>query len=294
MGLGVTRYIEVRRETCELMIYFEDLYNIGKWKDNDIVQVYNENKYYKIQFSDLGIIHYTDIENDSVDSDRIVFHVSSTQLLPTRQLPLYDGVVYSAVVEGKKRYFEYKEKNNRFIRRETCPTKWVMLKFTDVDDITQISTTPSNNEFIQNYLYNREGDFARRGLPSDISDDIKNDIITECDFGTTHVMLNEFENIYNKSIEDIKSYVKKCFDNVSIDKIDNKLLLLLNHFNIQYCSKNIDNDFLEYFDEDFEQYLIFFELISNEITQITTLVNTFFAASYISSENIRITYTFNN
>lgn len=293
MGLGVTRYIEVRRETCELMIYFEDLHNIGKWKDNDIVQVYNENKYYKIQFNDLGVINYTHIENNSVDSDRIVFHVSSAQLLPIRQLPLYDGVVYSAVVEGNKRYFEYKEKNNRFIRRETCPTKWVMLKFTDVDDITQISTTPSNNEFIQNYLYNREGEFARRGLASDISDDIKNDI-TEYDFGATHVMLNEFENIYNKSIEDIKSFVKKCFDNVSIDKIDNKLLLLLNHFNIQYPTKNIDNNFLEYFDEDFEQYLIFFELVSNEMTQITTLVNTFFATSYISSENIRITYTFNN
>jgi hypothetical protein len=292
MSLGVTRYIEVQTEVCERMIYFEDLYNIGKWKDNDIVQVYNENQYYKIQFGDLGIIHYTPIESCNVDNTKVVFHASSSNILPIRQLPLYNGVVYSAMVDGNKRYFEYREMNNRFMRRDTCPTKWVMLKFTNAYDITQISACINSNTFINNYLYSSDGKFAHRGLPTDISDDIKNDI-TEYDFRATYVMLNEIEHIYNQSLDDLNKLIKKYFNNAGIDKIDNKILLLLKHFNIN-TPDNIDKDVIEYFEEDFEQYLSFFEIVSNEITQITTLVNTFFDTTYISSEKIRITYTFNN
>lgn len=288
MSIGVTRYIEVQIDKCERNIYYEDLYNIGHWKDNDIVFVYSENKHYRILFNDT-LIQYIPID-DAVNEANIVFHASTFDILPACQLPLYNGIVYSAVVDGVKRYFEYKGRNQRFIRRETCPKKWVLVKFNTFDNITQLSTDTHCNIFLQDYIY--RGELSHRGLSVDISDDIKNHI-SETDFGVTTVTLDEIEKIYNKSIEDLSILVKKYFDNASIEKLDNKMEILFKHFNIEYKNKN-DEDLLEYFDADFEEQLSFFEVVSNEITQITTLASTYFDTYYISSNRIRITYTFNN
>ena len=289
MGLGVTRYIEVNKEICERMIYFEDLSYIGHWKDNDIVFIYNENKCYKIMFGDMGYIHYTPIDNHDIDNADIVFHASSKSILPTKQLPLYDGVVYAAMVDGNKRYFVYKERNGRFIRKETCPRKWVLLKYLTHDDITELSYSTGGNMFIQDYIY--RGKFAKRGLPNDITPEIKSDI-TEYDFGATSVLLSEIESVYDKSIEDFNALMKKYIDNAGVEKIDKKMLLLLKHFNIKYTDNKFEEDLLEYFDDDFTSELSFFEVISNEINTIMTLVNV--NNLYETPENIRITYTFNN
>lgn len=297
MSLSVTRYIEVLREQYQDFVYKNDMKHIGKWKDNDIVMVYTGDvHFYKIKFPHifLGEIEYipiTDITYDE-DDERIVYHCAYFSRLPKYQLPLYDNIIYKTINNQNTEFYKYN--NGNWILIEKCPKQWELVKYlSEKNDQTFNIITCCNNFVRNNICYNGwdENKLANRGLPNDVNPMILHDI-SEYEFGLTNVLLSELKDERNKLIDNIKHTVTDYCSKFAINDISDKLLLLLNHFNIEYNKDNSDD--IAFFDEDFEDALYMLLGANDEIQLISGFVNKYFKNNYIEENKVRITYAFEN
>lgn len=314
MSLTVTRYIEVLREQYQGFVYKNDMKHIGAWKDNDIVMVYTGDvHFYKITFpyksiakiyssdsDDVGeIVNYGAIEYIPItdttfneDDERIVYHCECFEKLPEYQLPLYDNVIYKTVNGRNIEFYKYDKGN--WVLLDECPKQWELVKYLSKKNEQTFSIITGCNIFVRNnicYTGWDESKLANRGLPDNTNILVKLDI-SEYDFGITHVLLSELKDIKETLIDDIKNTVSDYCSKFSINNIDEKLILLLKHFNIEYNKDNSDD--IAYFDDDFEDAINRLLCANDEIQLISGFVNKYFKNNYIEYNNIRITYTFEN
>ena len=77
------------------------------------------------------------------------------------------------------------------------------------------------NDYIGRNIGNRV--FQDRGLPSDVSPEVKKDVESDYHYGMTYVLLSEWEKLFETELESFAKEVKKRFRDEKIDKILEKL-----------------------------------------------------------------------
>ena len=168
------------------------------------------------------------------------------------------------------------------------------------------------------YIGNGWGDstFKDRGLPADVSEEVKKDIESDYHYGTTYVLLSEWETMFDAEMKKFVSEVKKRFRDEKLEEVIAKLNELLK-FSRKTNSvlqtiqagitnfetdkpvkgakkKKTDEDDDDYMWEDSIDYMFEEEIwklfnIQMEIDRCEFIVEDIFG-SYASNDKIRIIY----
>lgn len=235
---------------------------------------------------------------------------------------------YFVLYEDKKQNIKYV--NGEFVRTdEKIPTKWELVKFYSNYDVKNSIVFDKNGEHplyepdgyingekvsLTNKWYNNGGcirdnfisvngwdlqKFTGRGIPDDISEEAaklmapeKDDLFNcDCKHSRTWVKLTEWEELYNKKLEEFKSKIFELYSNKNADSINMKLNILLNKFGVK--TEEFKN---EYYDEGEQEEYIWEELfeelrfIDDEISRNLALAEHFLDGKYINYDDIRILY----
>ena len=141
--------------------------------------------------------------------------------------------------------------------------------------------------------------FTGRGVPSDISEEAaklmgpeKNDLFgCDCKHSRTWVTLTEWEELYNKKLEEFKRKISELYSRKNAYSINTKLDILLNKFGVE--TEEFKNEY--YNESEQEEYIweeLFEELrfIDDEISRNLALAKQFLDGVYIGYNDIRILY----
>ena len=113
----------------------------------------------------------------------------------------------------------------------------------------------------------------------------------DCKHSRTWVTLTEWEELYNKKLEEFKHKISELYSNKNADSINMKLNILLDKFGVK--TEEFKN---EYYDEaEQEEYIwgeLFEELrfIDDEISRNLALAEHFLDGKCINYDDIRILY----
>lgn len=310
MGMDVCRYIEIYTPDYDGFVDSHcDIDKVGKFLTGDIVMVYNSygpyhDHYFEITDIQDGYIEYTPLKSPTdihealefVKNINPVWRVESYKDLPNKQLNCSEGAIYSTWRDGKKQY--YVRENHEWKIVDNCPHSWKQIKWSKNDNYLNTGLSSFVSEFMY-HGWKGEGIYANRGLPADINNEIKNDICSS-DFGLTYASLAEIEHCADIIRDRAKQALENKIINTKIESIDNKLdsvLRLLKKDNTVAkgtfgTTLDEDDDYSESFEEVFDEYICDIELAEREYTMIYTMVDAIHG--YISPDNVRIIYTFNN
>lgn len=159
-----------------------------------------------------------------------------------------------------------------------------------------------------------ESTFKDRGLPADVSEEVKKDIESDYHYGMTYVLLSEWETVFDAEMKKFVAEVKKRFRDEKLDKVMAKLDDILkysirssnilskmqdssaetvNEPHSRRRKKNTEND-EDYMWEDSIDYMFEEEIwklfnIQMEIDRCEFIVEDIFG-SYASNDKIRIIY----
>ena len=139
-----------------------------------------------------------------------------------------------------------------------------------------------------------EGKYAKRGLPNDITESVKNDMY-ETDFNHTYCSLEEIEQAQDLIEQKVKAKLLEKIKNNQFKTIDNKLetiLSILKKETVITTLKNNEDDYEETFDEVYKDSVIAISQAAREYAMIETMVDELFGP--VSPKNVRVIYTFNN
>ena len=220
--------------------------------------------------------------------------------------------------------------NGEFIRtNENIPKEWKLVKFYSNYDVKTSIVLDKNGEhpvhepdgdingekvsysaeWTNNAIYIRDKyistngwnsqSFTGRGIPSDISEEAaklmapeKNDLFgCDCKHSRTWVTLIEWEELYNKKLEEFKRKISELYSRKNAYSINMKLDILLNKFGVE--TEEFKN---EYYDESEQEEYIWEELfeelrfIDDEISRNLALAKQFLDGVYIGYNDIRILY----
>lgn len=220
--------------------------------------------------------------------------------------------------------------NGEFIRtNENIPKEWKLVKFYSNYDVKTSIVLDKNGEhpvhepdgdingekvsssaewtnnaiyIIDKYIstngWNSQS-FTGRGIPSDISEEAaklmapeNNDLFgCDCKHSRTWVTLTEWEELYNKKLEEFKCKISELYSRKNAYSINMKLDILLNKFGVE--TEEFKN---EYYDESEQEEYIWEELfeelrfIDDEISRNLALAKQFLDGVYIGYNDIRILY----
>ena len=220
--------------------------------------------------------------------------------------------------------------NGEFVRtNEKIPTKWELVKFYSNYDIKNSIVFDKNGEhplyepdgdingekvsssaewannagYIRDKYISTNGwdsqSFTGRGIPNDISEEAaklmapeKDDLFgCDCKHSRTWVTLTEWEELYNKKLEEFKHKISELYSRKNAYSINMKLDILLNKFGVE--TEEFKN---EYYDESEQEEYIWEELfeelrfIDDEISRNLALAKQFLDGVYIGYNDIRILY----
>lgn len=301
MGMDVCRYIEIYTEDNSGFVHnIDELDKIGKFTVGDVVLVYNgKNNYWRIINIDSdNNIEYEPIVMSSDDIEEsmqlmkslnIVHRCEFESKLPKKQISLKDGDIYKYWGNTGPKYMQYQ--NGAWVEIKSCPKTWKQIIWNNDNTISSGCSC-----FIKDYIYNYDSELARRGLPENVSESIKNSI-KEYEFGITYATLAEIEHCSINVRNNFKNYIIKSFSNCKFGQIDKKLNHIIENINkrITYREpfKEYDDCEFDTFEEDFYDSICDVEMAQDEYTKIDTIVDAIYD-NYISNENIRVIYAFNN
>ena len=143
-----------------------------------------------------------------------------------------------------------------------------------------------------------ESTFKDRGLPADVSEEVKKDIESDYHYGMTYVLLSEWETVFDAEMKKFVAEVKKRFRDEKLDTVLERVnaLLYAQTGAKQYApkKKKTDEDDEDYMWEDSIDYMFEEEIwklfnIQMEIDRCEFIVEDIFG-SYASNDKIRIIY----
>ena len=143
-----------------------------------------------------------------------------------------------------------------------------------------------------------ESTFKDRGLPADVSEEVKKDIESDYHYGMTYVLLSEWETVFDAEMKKFVAEVKKRFRDEKLDTVLERVnaLLYAQTGAKQYApkKKKNDEDDEDYMWEDSIDYMFEEEIwklfnIQMEIDRCEFIVEDIFG-SYASNDKIRIIY----
>ena len=220
--------------------------------------------------------------------------------------------------------------NGEFVRtNEKIPKVWKLVKFYSNYDVKNIIVSDSDGEhpkfepdgvvneekvsssvewdnnggYIRdNYISTNGWDsqpFTGRGIPSDISEEAaklmapEKDVLFGCDckHSRTWVTLAEWEELYNKKLEEFKRKVFELYSSKNAYSINKKLNIVLNKLGVE-----TEEFKTEHYDEGEQEEYIWEELfeelraIDDEISRNVALAEQFLDGVYIDSDDVRILY----
>ena len=220
--------------------------------------------------------------------------------------------------------------NGEFVRtNEKIPKVWKLVKFYSNYDVKNRIVSDSDGEhpiFVSDGIVNGEKvsssvewcnnggyirdnyistngwesqSFTGRGIPSDISEEAaklmapeKDDLFNcDCKHSRTWVTLAEWEELYNKKLEEFKCKISELYSNKNADSINKKLNIVLNKLGVE--TEEFKN---EYYDEGEQEEYIWGELfeelrfIDDEISRNLALAEQFLNESYVDYNDVRILY----
>ena len=141
--------------------------------------------------------------------------------------------------------------------------------------------------------------FTGRGIPSDISEEAaklmapEKDVLFGCDckHSRTWVTLAEWEELYNKKLEEFKRKVFELYSSKNAYSINKKLNIVLNKLGVE-----TEEFKTEHYDEGEQEEYIWEELfeelraIDDEISRNEALAEQFLNYAYIDYNDVRILY----
>ena len=220
--------------------------------------------------------------------------------------------------------------NGEFIRtNEKIPKVWKLVKFYSNYDVKNRIVSDSDGEhplfepdsvvngekvsssvewdnnggYIRdNYISTNGWDsqpFTGRGIPSDISEEAaklmapEKDVLFGCDckHSRTWVTLAEWEELYNKKLEEFKRKVFELYSSKNAYSINKKLNIVLNKLGVE-----TEEFKTEHYDEGEQEEYIWEELfeelraIDDEISRNEALAEQFLNYAYIDYNDVRILY----
>lgn len=138
------------------------------------------------------------------------------------------------------------------------------------------------------------GPFIGRGLPEDISEDVRKDIeATGYAYSKTWVTLEEWENALDEAEKDFMHKVRERFTNEGLDEVAKKLDEVLSLLKPGYKKprkKRGEEDYEDSIDYIFEEWLSKLYQISHEIERIEFIVNEFYPGYCKSGRDVRVIY----
>ncbi len=143
-----------------------------------------------------------------------------------------------------------------------------------------------------------ESTFKDRGLPADVSEEVKKDIESDYHYGMTYVLLSEWETVFDAEMKKFVAEVEKRFRDEKLDTVLERVnaLLYAQTGAKQYApkKKKNDEDDEDYMWEDSIDYMFEEEIwklfnIQMEIDRCEFIVEDIFG-SYASNDKIRIIY----
>lgn len=294
MGLDVCRYIEIKTNDYTGSVSNEfELNHIGNLKEDDVVMIYNSHNGYNYWQVSSIINQYTNNEEIiyipyilksfyDIKDIPIVYRCEYFKDLPKKQLPYFEGCIYKYYDKHNECYAILKDK--KWEKLDKCPCSWKQVKWNENKNYIASGCS----DYIYNYIYS-----TKKGLPEDICESIKNDI-SEYDFGLTYLYLSDLNDINNSIREDLKSFINKGLIKQQNTDIIKRLDYITEQLNIKKYSntENINESDEDFFDMELEEKLINVELSYGEYSLISGIVELY--NKYISDNNIRIIYTFNN
>ena len=149
------------------------------------------------------------------------------------------------------------------------------------------------DDYISSRSWNQSA-VAGRGLPSDISDEVKNDIDSDYAYDKTWVTLAEWETIYEEAEKEFRRKVEKYFEGEKNDEINRKLehiIKLIKNPNAKAPRKKEKGNYYDY--EDSLDYLFEEDIwklfnIQAEIEKTEFILQEF--EDWFSHEDVRIIY----
>ena len=220
--------------------------------------------------------------------------------------------------------------NGEFVRtNEKIPKVWKLVKFYSNYDVKNIIVSDSDGEhptfasdgivngekvsssvewcnnggYIRDNYISTNGwesqSFTGRGIPSDISEEAaklmapeKDDLFgCDCKHSRTWVTLSEWEELYNKKIEEFKRKISELYSSKNADSINKKLNIVLNRLGVE--TEEFKN---EYYDEGEQEEYIWGELfeelraIGDEISRNVALAEQFLDGVHVDYDDVRILY----
>ena len=220
--------------------------------------------------------------------------------------------------------------NGEFVRtNEKIPKVWKLVKFYSNYDVKNKIVSDSDGEhsmfapdgvvngekvsssiewdnnggYIRdNYISTNGWDsqpFTGRGIPSDISEEAaklmapEKDVLFGCDckHSRTWVTLAEWEELYNKKLEEFKRKVFELYSSKNAYSINKKLNIVLNKLGVE-----TEEFKTEHYDEGEQEEYIWEELfeelraIDDEISRNEALAEQFLNYAYIDYNDVRILY----
>ena len=220
--------------------------------------------------------------------------------------------------------------NGEFVRtNEKIPKVWKLVKFYSNYDVKNKIVSDSDGEhsmfapdgvvngekvsssiewdnnggYIRdNYISTNGWDsqpFTGRGIPSDISEEAAKLMAPEkdglfgcdCKHSRTWVTLAEWEELYNKKLEEFKRKVFELYSSKNADSINKKLNIVLNKLGVETEEFKTEH----YEEGEQEEYIweeLFEELraIDDEISRNEALAEQFLNYAYIDYNDVRILY----
>ena len=305
MGMDVCRYIEVYTNDYDGYIYLKkDIDKIGKLLVGDVVMVYNSygpNHDHYFEVSNVSIDGYIEYKPIRLPDDihrymkaiselNVVYRCDKYKDLPNKQLSREEGVIYK-YYDNCAHYIQMQ--NGEWVELDKCPASWKQVKWKDKHNYISSCCNTFIREFIMNSLEG-EGKYAKRGLPNDITESVKNDMY-ETDFNHTYCSLEEIEQAQDLIEQKVKAKLLEKIKNNQFKTIDNKLetiLSILKKETVITTLKNNEDDYEETFDEVYKDSVIAISQAAREYAMIETMVDELFGP--VSPKNVRVIYTFNN
>lgn len=311
MSIDVCKYIEVYTPDYNGYVFDKnDLNHIGKFQIGDVMMVYNNDKYNYWKIIDVvnGEFVYRPVlvnkmedhkaYMDFISSLDIVYRCDFYDNLPKKQLPCSEGVIYKYYDNGEH---YVKMRNGKWVEIKGCSYSWKQVKWKDKHNYI----VSGCSSFIDNYVFNRwnstnsQYSFSDRGLPKDLSEGVKSEICKKHDFGFTYTTLNEIDKCCRNDYNKVKEYVLKYIVEYKDSQINKKLDIIMDKlFGNKDQSTKHNNDEVEVdeeydeFDDMFSEFMTDFEVSTCEYKEISTLVEQMHG--YVSDENVRVIYSFNN
>lgn len=299
MGMDVCRYIEVYTPDYDGYIYNkDDIKHLGYFMVGDVFLVYNTEGPHYYRISDIvnskfvyePIKEPTDMNEAlkfTADLD-IVWRVENYDELPVENIVLKEGMLYKYYNNGVS-YLKYT--NGQWVNVDECPHSWKQIKW-NADNYISSGDTYFVSEYIHDG-WSTKGTLSGRGLPKDITNDVKSSIY-DTSFSHTYARLSEIEQCVIEAQEKFKNEIRNALADNKLDNIADKLTEVLGLLkNETVVSNESEDEDYDEFEDTFDECLGLVNSCNWEYDVVKFVIEDIHG-EYVPDENVRVIYTFNN